>query len=88
MHFAYSHIAVTGVFHHIFACIDWFWVDVAVRKTLSGSMVSVIILSTLSRAKRIFLFYLLHSLVLFGLPIAIWIALFLCDRDPVIKELK
>ena len=54
-------MVVTGICHHIFECIDLCRVDVDGTENTPG-MVSLIMLSTLSKSKRIFLFYLLHSL--------------------------
>ena len=78
IHFAYSYsyMAVTGICHHIFAWSDLLRVDTNDRETMSGSMISVIILLTSRKPKNIYLFYLLHSLARFSLSILVWITLF------------
>lgn len=73
MHFAYSHMAFIGICPHNFAFSDLFRVATDDTEFLSGSMVFVIILSTLSKSKRIFLFYLSNNLALFSLSLQVCI---------------
>lgn len=65
MHLGYSYMVVTGIIHDIFACSDLFGVDTDDTETAAWFL---IILPTVSKSKKIFMLYLLHSLALFYCP--------------------
>ena len=75
MYFEYYNMEFIGICPHSFVYSDLFRVDADDIVTLSGKNVFVIIISTLSEEKRVFLVYLLHTSALFSLFIPVWIAL-------------